>query len=140
MTTSEAVLLVLQAAAMGKGGEVFVLDMGKPVKILDIARELIRFHGLKPDEDIPIVFTGIRPGEKLHEEILTAEEGTEATKQKQIYIAKIGRRFSSQDLKSKLDGLVSVINEEVDNEAIKSMLREIVYGLESLAPEGEGKF
>ena len=125
---------------MGKGGEVFVLDMGKPVKILDIARELIRFHGLKPDEDIPIVFTGIRPGEKLHEEILTAEEGTEATKQKQIYIAKISKRFSSQDLKSKLDGLVSVINEEVDNEAIKSMLREIVYGLESLAPEGEGKF
>lgn len=140
MTTSEAVLLVLQAAAMGKGGEVFVLDMGKPVKILDIARELIRFHGLKPDEDIPIVFTGIRPGEKLHEEILTAEEGTEATKQRQIYTAKISKRFSSQDLKSKLDGLVSVINEEVDNEAIKSMLREIVYGLESLAPEGEGKF
>ncbi len=67
-------------------------------------------------------------------EILTAEEGTEATKQRQIYIAKIGKRFSFQDLKSKLDGLVSVINEEVDNEAtIKSMLREIVYGLEILA-------
>ena len=131
MTTSEAVLLVLQAAALGKGGEVFVLDMGKPVKILDIARELIRFHGLKPDEDIPIVFTGIRPGEKLHEEILTAEEGTEATKQKQIYIAKIGRRFSFQDLESKLDELAKVIGEGAENDVIKDMLREIIYDLGS---------
>ena len=131
MTTSEAVLLVLQAAAMGKGGELFVLDMGKPVKILDIARDLIRFHGLEPDKDIPIVFTGIRPGEKLREEILTAEEGTEATKQKQIYVAKISKRFSSQDLENKLDELAKVIGEGAENDLIKGILREIIYDLGS---------
>jgi FlaA1/EpsC-like NDP-sugar epimerase len=59
---------------MGKGGEVFVLDMGNPVKILDIAKELIRFHGLEPDKDIPIVFTGVRPGEKLYEMLHTVDE------------------------------------------------------------------
>jgi len=131
MTISEAVLLVLQAAAMGKGGEVFVLDMGKPVKILDIARELIRFHGLEPDKDIPIVFTGIRPGEKLREEILTAEEGTEATKQKQIYVAKNSKRFSSHDLENKLDELAKVIGEGAENDLIKGILREIIYDLGS---------
>jgi len=131
MTTSEAVLLVLQAAAMGKGGEVFVLDMGKPVKILDIARDLIRFHGLEPDKDIPIVFTGIRPGEKLREEILTAEEGTEATKQKQIYVAKISKRFSSQDLEIKLNELANIISEGVSSDTIKDMLKGIIYDLES---------
>ena len=86
MTISEAVLLVLQAAAMGKGGEIMVLDMGKPVKILDVARELIRFHGLEPDKDIPIVFTGIRPGEKLREDLLTDEEGLEATRHEAIFV------------------------------------------------------
>ncbi len=129
MTTSEAVLLVLQAAAMGKGGEVFVLDMGKPVKILDIAKELIRFHGLEPDKDIPIVFTGIRPGEKLREELLTAEEGTEATKHKQIYVAKMTRKFQTEELLNRLDKLAEAIDEKVDDDTIKDMLREIIYGL-----------
>jgi FlaA1/EpsC-like NDP-sugar epimerase len=137
MTTSEAVLLVLQAAAMGDGGEVFVLDMGKPVKILDLAKELILFHGLEPDKDIPIVFTGIRPGEKLREEILTAEEGTEATKHKQIYIAKMSKRLSSAELQSKLDELAKAIDGGAEGDAIKDMLREIIYGPESLSP-GQG--
>jgi len=131
MTTSEAVLLVLQAAAMGQGGEVFVLDMGKPVKILDIAKELIRFHGLEPDKDIPIVFTGPRPGEKLREEILTAEEGTEATKHKQIYIAKMSKTFSLEDLMSKLERLAKAIEAKAEGDTIKEMLREIIYGAES---------
>lgn len=128
MTTSEAVLLVLQAAAMGKGGEVFVLDMGKPVKILDIAKELIRFHGLEPDKDIPIVFTGIRPGEKLREEILTAEEGTEVTKHKQIYVAKMSKRLSSEALQRKLVDLAELIEKRPEGDEIRKMLAEIIRG------------
>jgi len=88
MTIPEAVQLVIQAASMGHGGEVFVLDMGEPVKILDLARDLIRLCGFEPDVDIPIVFTGIRPGEKLHEELLTAAEGTEATVHQRIFVAR----------------------------------------------------
>jgi len=130
MTTSEAVLLVLQAAAMGSGGEIFVLDMGKPVKILDLAKELIRFHGLEPDKDIPIVFTGPRPGEKLREEILTAEEGTKATAHKQIFVAKTSRQFAFEELMGKLERLAKVIEEEADADTIKRMLREIIYGSE----------
>ncbi len=88
MTILEAVQLVIQAGAMGQGGEVFVLDMGKPVRILDLAEDLIRLSGLEPGQDVEIRFTGIRPGEKLYEEILTVEEGTSATKHSRIYVAK----------------------------------------------------
>jgi len=89
MLTSEACLLVMQAGAIGQGGEVFVLDMGKPVKILDLAKEMIKLSGLEPDKNIAIVFTGIRPGEKVFEEILTAEEGIIATQNEKIFIAKL---------------------------------------------------
>jgi len=89
MLTSEACLLVMEAGAIGQGGEVFVLDMGEPIKILDLAKEMIRLSGFEPDKDIPIVFTGVRPGEKLFEEILTAEEGTIATQNQKIFIAKL---------------------------------------------------
>jgi len=89
MLTSEACLLVMQAGAMGQGGEVFVLDMGKPVRIWDLAKEMIKLSGLQPDKDIAIVFTGIRPGEKLFEEILTAEEGTIMTQNQNIFKAKL---------------------------------------------------
>src|SRR5690606_12269893 len=89
MTIPEAVQLVMQAAALGKGGEVFVLDMGEPVKIMDLARTLIRLSGFEPDRDIPIVITGRRPGEKLFEEVLTSEEGTEATQYDRIFAAKV---------------------------------------------------
>ncbi|MBT9177405.1 MAG: UDP-N-acetyl-alpha-D-glucosamine C6 dehydratase [Firmicutes bacterium] len=88
MTIPEAVSLIIQAGAMGQGGEVFVLDMGKSVKILDLARELVSLSGLKPDIDIAITFTGMRPGEKLYEELFAPEEGTLATMHKQILIAK----------------------------------------------------
>lgn len=73
MVTSESVLLILQAGAMAEGGEIFVLDMGEPVKIVDLAREMIRLSGFEPDRDIPVVFTGLRRGEKLYEDLLTAE-------------------------------------------------------------------
>lgn len=88
MTISEAVSLVLQAGAYAKGGEIFVLDMGEPVKILDLAKNMILLSGHKPDEDIPIVFTGLRPGEKLYEEMLMGEEGMQKTPNKLIYIGK----------------------------------------------------
>ncbi|MBI5077277.1 polysaccharide biosynthesis protein [Candidatus Falkowbacteria bacterium] len=86
MVTEEACLLVMQASALGEGGEIFVLDMGEPIKIVDLAKEMIRLAGYQPDIDIPIVFTGIRPGEKLFEEILTKEECP--TKHNRIYISK----------------------------------------------------
>lgn len=89
MLIPEACLLVMQAAEMGTGGEVFVLNMGKPVKILDLAKDMIRLSGYEPDKDIAIVFTGVRPGEKMFEEILSAEEGTDATKNPDIFIAKL---------------------------------------------------
>ncbi|HYF79048.1 MAG TPA: nucleoside-diphosphate sugar epimerase/dehydratase [Symbiobacteriaceae bacterium] len=87
MTIPEAVQLVIQASSMGRGGEVFVLDMGKPVRIIDLARDLIRLSGYQPDVDIQIAVTGMRPGEKLFEELLTAEEGTAATMHERIFVA-----------------------------------------------------
>lgn len=88
MTIPEAVQLVIQAGAMGKGGEVFVLDMGEPVRIVDLAYDMIRLSGFRPNVDIAVEFIGVRPGEKLFEELLTAEEGTEATKHERIYTAR----------------------------------------------------
>jgi FlaA1/EpsC-like NDP-sugar epimerase len=87
MTIPEAVQLVIQAGAMGQGGEVFVLDMGEPVKIVDLAEEIIRLSGYEPGKDIEIVYTGIRPGEKLFEEILTSDEAAIATKHKKIFVS-----------------------------------------------------
>ncbi|MDR3587442.1 MAG: nucleoside-diphosphate sugar epimerase/dehydratase [Desulfosporosinus sp.] len=88
MTIPEATQLVIQAGAMAKGGEIFILDMGKPVKIVDLAKDLIRLSGFEPEVDIKIQFTGIRPGEKLFEELLTSEEGTTSTKHSRIFVAK----------------------------------------------------
>jgi FlaA1/EpsC-like NDP-sugar epimerase len=87
MTIPEASQLVLQAGSMGKGGEIFLLDMGESVRIVDLAEELIRLSGLKPYEDIPIVFTGLRPGEKLFEELLIDGEGVKPTAHEKILVA-----------------------------------------------------
>ncbi len=88
MTIPEAVQLVLQAGSQGKGGEIFVLDMGTPVKIADMARDLIRFSGKEPDRDIQIVYTGLRPGEKLYEELITSGEGIVSTTHEKIMVLK----------------------------------------------------
>ncbi|HCX64716.1 MAG TPA: nucleoside-diphosphate sugar epimerase [Eubacteriaceae bacterium] len=88
MSIPEATQLVLQAGAMAKGGEIFILDMGEPVKIMDLAKDLIRLSGFEPEEDIPIVITGLRPGEKLYEELLLSEEGISKTVHEKIFIGK----------------------------------------------------
>jgi FlaA1/EpsC-like NDP-sugar epimerase len=129
MLTSEACLLVMQAGAMGKGGEVFVLDMGEPVKIYDLAKEVIRLSGLVLDEDIAIVFTKPRPGEKLFEEMLTAEEGTTATQNKKIFMAKLSES-NLDNLEEKLGNLKKVALDS-ERETIINILSDTVpmFGL-----------
>jgi len=126
MITSEAVLLVLEASAVGQGGEVFVLDMGEPIKILDLAKEMIRLSGYEPDKDIPIVFTQIRPGEKLYEEILSAEEGVESTEYEKILRAKSSNKISSEVLMEKINLLIKMSYDADKKDEIIGLLREIV--------------
>lgn len=124
MTIPEACLLVMQAGAMGQGGEVFVLDMGKPMPIVDLAKEMIRLAGFEADKDIPIVFTEPRPGEKFFEEILTAEEGTIATQNQKIFMA----RFSEVDeikLNQALENLKQA-SHNADKEKIADILKMII--------------
>ncbi|MCE5286388.1 MAG: polysaccharide biosynthesis protein [Pelosinus sp.] len=117
MTIPEASQLVLQAGSMAQGGEVFVLDMGKPVKIVDMACDLIELSGLVPYKDIKIQFTGLRPGEKLFEELLTAEEGTASTKHNKIFRANL-KQVNENRLSSGLSMLNGV---ETAEEIIKIM-------------------
>ncbi len=123
MTISEAVSLVLQAGAYAKGGEIFVLDMGQPVKILDLAENMIRLSGYVPYQDIDIVFTGLRPGEKLYEEMLMKEEGMQDTDNKLIHIGK-PIDMDEEKFLAQLDELYKVvINEPSD---VKRLVKEIV--------------
>ncbi|HOA35529.1 MAG TPA: nucleoside-diphosphate sugar epimerase/dehydratase [Bacillota bacterium] len=105
MTIPEAVQLVIQAGALARGGEIFILDMGEPVKIISLARRMIRLAGYRPGKDIPIVFTGIRPGEKLYEELLTSAEETEATLHQSIFMARPDNNFSELKLKRFLNSI-----------------------------------
>ena len=123
MTITEAVSLVLQAGAYAKGGEIFVLDMGEPVKILDLAENLIKLSGYKVGEDIKIEFTGLRPGEKLYEEMLMDEEGLQDTSNKMIHI---GKPIDMDEMKffSQLEKLNVAAREESPN--IRELIKEIV--------------
>ena len=123
MTIPEAVSLVLQAGAYAKGGEIFVLDMGEPVKILDLAKNLILLSGHKPGEDIQIEFTGLRPGEKLYEEMLMEEEGLQNTKNQLIHIGK-PIELDEDKFLAQLERLKEYVVEEPDD--IRAYIQDIV--------------
>lgn len=109
MTIPEAVLLVMQAGSMGAGGEVFVLDMGKPVKILDLAKDLIRLHSLEPGRDIEIEFTGLRPGEKMFEELLNTDEGMVETRHPEISKSICSRKVKADDLDREIIEMFNIL-------------------------------
>ena len=123
MTIPEAVSLVLQASYYAQGGEIFVMEMGEPVKIDDMARNLIRLAGLTPDVDIPIVYTGLRPGEKLYEELLMEEEGLQETENKLIHIGK-PIEMDDEWFREKLHQLEEASKEETDR--IRELVAQLV--------------
>ena len=120
MTIPESVQLLLQAGAMGNGGEIFILDMGDPIKILDLARDLIRLSGLEVERDIRIEFTGLEPGEKLYEELLTAEEGVTATKHQRIFVAHL-EAIEEKKLLGQIQQLEDLANHLKTDEIIKEL-------------------
>ena len=124
MTIPESCQLILQAGAMGEGGEIFILDMGTPIKIDDMARDLIRLSGFEPDVDIKIEYIGLRPGEKLYEELITESEGILPTSHDKIMVLK-GAEYNPALLNGKIDELAGLAYDQ-DSEKIKTMLQEIV--------------
>lgn len=124
MTIPEAVQLVLEAGAMGKGNDIFAFDMGQQVRISDLAEQMIRLSGLEPGKDIEILYTGLRPGEKLYEEVLATEENTVPTHHEKILSAKV-RVVEALDLKEKLSRLEEQMNFQNNHELVKVM-KEIV--------------
>jgi FlaA1/EpsC-like NDP-sugar epimerase len=132
MTIPEACKLILQAAAFGEGGETFILDMGTPIKIVDMARDLIRLSGFKAGEDIEIKFIGLRVGEKLHEELITEGEGIFRSTHEKILILK-GNNNDLNWLNQKIEELVKLALDQ-DANGIKSKLKEIVPEYEPYEP------
>jgi FlaA1/EpsC-like NDP-sugar epimerase len=124
MTIPEASQLILQAEAMGKGGEIFILDMGTAIRIDDMARDLIRLSGFEPDGDIPIEYVGLRPGEKLYEELITVGEGVVPTPHEKILVIR-GLTCRLGALNRQIDQL-SALAQNQDAEGIRALLNKIV--------------
>ena len=123
MTIPEACQLVLEAATMGNGGEIFVFDMGKPIFIRDLAEKMIRLSGKEPYKDINIVYSGLRPGEKLYEELLAKEENTLPTHHPKILKAKV--RIEDVEQLEKINALIDMF-ELQNNDAIVAKMKTIV--------------
>jgi len=127
MTIPEAVQLILQAGAFGKNGEIFLLEMGQPVRILDLANDLIRLHGLVPGDDIPIEFTGVRPGEKIHEELLYEQEQLTATDHPKIRAVRNGKHLDWDVLRNEIEALLDLCDSGNAEEA-QHFLMELAWG------------
>jgi FlaA1/EpsC-like NDP-sugar epimerase len=134
MTIPEACQLILQAGSMGEGGEIFILEMGTPIKIDDMARDLIRLSGFEPDVDIKIEYIGLRPGEKLNEELMTEGENIVPTRHEKIMVLK-GIECDLQLLNGKVDELAQLAEKQAGNK-IKSKLQEIVPEYDSKSGAG----
>jgi FlaA1/EpsC-like NDP-sugar epimerase len=126
MTIPEAVMLVLQAGSIGRGGELFLLDMGEPVKILDLARNMIRLAGLVPDRDIKIEFIGLRPGEKLYEELLIDGEDILDTVYDKIKVCNNANGFNEKMLFEAIEQFNLLLKDSRNNEAAVEVLRKLV--------------
>jgi len=133
MTTKEATQLVMQAGALGNGGEIFVLDMGEPIRIVDIARETIRLSGLEPDKDIKIEFTGMRPGEKLVERLANDEEGLLTTAHPKIFVGNIPQRPDLR-IREMLIHAEELCRSD-DNQEIREFLRDFIPEAQLGTPE-----
>lgn len=133
MTIPEACQLVLQAGAMGRGGEIFVLDMGEPVKIVDLARDLIALSGMREREDIDIVFTGIRPGEKLFEELASTGEGVDKTRHPKIFVGRL-QRVPREQVQQHMTALGACVHQGRAGELLDA-LRCLVPEYDSAPPE-----
>ena len=141
MTIPEAVQLVLEAGTMGHGGEIFVFDMGEPVKIVDLATNMIKLSGLIPDKDIKIVYTGLRPGEKLYEELLNEKEKTLPTHHEKIKIAKVVSR-SYKDVLVDIEGLTDLCKQGDRFKLVgkmKSMIPEFISNNSEFSKLDEAK-
>ncbi len=132
MTIPEAVQLVLQAGALGRGGEVFVLDMGEPVKVVDLATDLIRLSGLEPGHDIKIQFTGIRPGEKLYEEMFFSAENVLPTGHPKVLRARNG--LLAEGTIRKIDILAKSAQAGQEDDVLRELLRELVPDFQPHSP------
>jgi FlaA1/EpsC-like NDP-sugar epimerase len=139
MTIPEAVQLVLQASVLGQGGEIFVLDMGRPVRILDLATDLIRLSGYHPGQDIPIVFTGIRPGEKLHEELFLNGEAYRRTRHDKIFVARHESTLevtAAEQLATELVRLATATAGRAGaNERMRTLIPEICFYIDQYQPQ-----
>ena len=125
MSIPEAAQLILQAAVMGQGGEIYILKMGKPVRIVDLANEVIQLNGFEPGKDIEIVYTGLRPGEKLYEELITEGEGIVPTSHEKIMVLRGNNHQSYDQTTAQVDELTRIAD-TFDTVAIKKKLQEIV--------------